>query len=342
MAGNPTPRQMAKELLQGILPSRPLLMPIVFSLGARLENLSLGSFLSNPTKISNSLKLIRSYQPMDGVACYFNPNLEMEALGGAPEWGAEDQPPTIGWPDARKGELPPGLRSAEDAARSPQVQVAIEVIRRLKSLLRDEPVLMAGVAGPFTLAARLTQLDREGLCAEDFPVATLQMAASVITQISAALVAAGANLIFIQEEILPTLTPEGCEAWASLLAPTFNVARFYEALPVLQLANGRFFVENSDVIFNRQWDCVVCPPLEGLGSRWSASTVSLKSVLLGITLPPEALLPKGVGAEGHQLLPAVISDLRPVILTTTGDIRSIEDLKQLITILEKVPRTPQP
>src|ERR1700683_4523125 len=46
-----TPRQMVKALLQGATPSRPLLVPVIFSLGARLQNLPLPHFLANPTKI---------------------------------------------------------------------------------------------------------------------------------------------------------------------------------------------------------------------------------------------------------------------------------------------------
>ncbi len=81
MEVNPTPRQIAKGLLKGIVPARPLFLPIVFSLGAKVENVPLGMFLRNPTKIASSLRQIRSHLRSDGVACYFDPYLEVEALG---------------------------------------------------------------------------------------------------------------------------------------------------------------------------------------------------------------------------------------------------------------------
>ncbi|MGB0034705.1 MAG: uroporphyrinogen decarboxylase family protein, partial [Candidatus Acidiferrales bacterium] len=156
MAANSTPRQIVKGLLQGTPPARPLFLPIVFSLGARVENIPLRTYLTNPTKISNSLRQIRGPLRSDGLACYFDPFLEVEALGAELRWESDEKPPSIHWPQSSpKGEIPAGLRSPEEAAKSGRVPVALEVIRRLNSLLRDESILMAGVTGPFTLAARL-------------------------------------------------------------------------------------------------------------------------------------------------------------------------------------------
>ena len=66
MAETFNPRQAVKGLLQGIAPPRALFLPIVFSLGARIENLPLRNFLSNPTKISNALRQIRAHLRADG------------------------------------------------------------------------------------------------------------------------------------------------------------------------------------------------------------------------------------------------------------------------------------
>jgi hypothetical protein len=77
----------------------------------------------------------------------------------------------------------------------------------------------------------------------------LELAAATITQIASKFVEAGASVIFIQEDILPVLSAEYCEAWASLLAPAINIVRFYEALPVLQIMDSHSFVQNEQVIF---------------------------------------------------------------------------------------------
>src|SRR6266436_8908220 len=162
MEQSPTPRQMAKGLLSGIVPSRPLFLPIVFSLGAKVENVPLGTFLGNPTKISSALRQMRTHLRSDGVACYFDPYLEVEALAATLQRISDDRAPTIHWPrPARMGELPEGLRSPEEAANSGRVPVAVEVIRRMNALPNRDFLLMAGVTGPLTLAAQLTELERK-------------------------------------------------------------------------------------------------------------------------------------------------------------------------------------
>src|SRR4029077_14565910 len=138
---------MMKSLLQGNPQPRPLIVPIVFSLGAKIENLSRRAYLENPTKISNALRQIRTQLRSDGVACYFDRYLELEALGLETRWDSLNQEREIGWPEfARPGELSPQLssrlRSPEDAANSAPVRAGVEVIRRLNSILRDAPLLM--------------------------------------------------------------------------------------------------------------------------------------------------------------------------------------------------------
>src|SRR5262252_8989371 len=126
MSVSSSPRQILKELLQGNAPSRPLFVPIVFALGARVENLPLREFLSNPTKISNSLRQIRSRLRVDAVSCYFDPYLEIEALGGTLDWPSEQSATTlVRWPvSAGKGQLPSSLRSPEDVVKSGRIPVA--------------------------------------------------------------------------------------------------------------------------------------------------------------------------------------------------------------------------
>ena len=334
-----TPRQMLKGLLQGAVQPRPLFLPIVFSLGAKVENVPLRVFLGNATKISNSIKQIRAYLRSDGVTCYFDPYLEAEALGAVLQWKAEDQLPRIQWPQhAEKGELPDGLRSPEDAAKSGRVSVAVEAIRRLKSLLRDEPLLISGVTGPFTLAARLTGLERvESPLHEDFSESALELAAATITQIASKFVAAGANVIFVQESVLPRLSAEQSEGWASSLAPAINIVRFYEALPVLQISSSRSFADNQQIIYEQGWDCIVCGALASFESGTTEIVPPAASFKLGIALPVELLQLQLADAETvFQNLRATIRKLHPAIVTTASDVPAGTDIKVLSRVWEAV------
>src|ERR1700740_577008 len=203
MGGAFHPRQAVKELLQGIAPSRPLLLPIVFSLGARIENLPLRDFLLNPTKISNALRQIRTHLRSDGVTCYFDPFLEAEALGGALAWDAEGQRASLHWPQpGETSDLPDGLRSPDEAVKSGRVPVAVEVIARLKPLVGGQSLLMAGCRGTFTLAALLTQSDDTNGNHDRAPSsAAMEFAGEVAAAVARAFVEAGARAIFVCERI---------------------------------------------------------------------------------------------------------------------------------------------
>ena len=81
MNANLTPRQMLKGMLQGTPPSRPLFLPIVFSLGAKVENLRLPAFLANATKITNALRQVCLHRTLRRRRLLFRSLPRAEALG---------------------------------------------------------------------------------------------------------------------------------------------------------------------------------------------------------------------------------------------------------------------
>jgi hypothetical protein len=330
MAENPTPRQMARDLLQGIAPRRPLLLPIVFSLGGRVENLPLRAFLASPTKICNSLRQFRSRLSVDGVTCYFDPYLEVEALGAALRWQSDEQPPAFCWPGSpRQGKLPPGLRLPKEAIKAGRIPIAAEVIRRLASLVRDDTLLMADVSGPFTLAASLLQLGEPELaCADNVCSSALDLSAAMLTQTASTFVEAGAHVILIHEDVLPRLTNESADDWVNRLSPVINIARFYGALPLLLLTNNAAAAQNLELLANRELEAVLCPALQ-TPSR--AGWPSAGTAKLGVALPPNCLQP-------DPALMKRLESLHPAVVTTAGDVPPSADIKQLVAMCEEVRR----
>lgn len=332
MPPNLTARQILAGLLKGVAQPRPLWMPIVFSLGSKTENLSFRAFLSNATKISNSMRQITGHLRSDGLSCYFDSYLEAEALGGELNWNPETQRPALGWPRTEKGELPDDLHEPEDAMKRGRVAIAIEVIRRLKSLQREDALLTAGVTGPFTLAGLITQSERESALA--LPEAALEVAASMMVRLSSAFAEAGANVIFIREEVLPPFEAGSCEAWAERLAPAFNIIRFYQSLPMLQIVDSVSGVGISEAIRQQDLDCVVCHTVE---FPQSTPDSLLGDVMRGLALPQEIFLPEKVNdRDVGSVLDGVISGFCPSIVTTAGDVPVDTDMKRLMTISERI------
>jgi hypothetical protein len=329
------PRQAVLGLLQSIAPARPLFLPIVFSLGARIENVSLRNFLTNPTKISNALRQIRTHLRSDGITCYFDPYLEAEALGGVLDWESDARHPSLRWPQpSHDGELPEGLCVPDETAKRGRVPIALEVIRRLKPLVRDDFLLVAGVTGPLTLAAQLAQIDTSGSAQKQSPPdSALSLAADVTPVVARALVEAGANVILIREELLPA-SSVGLADWASRLASTINIVRFYEALPVLLLGPQHFAAAELHAIFTEPLDAVVSAPIE---SAITSSATERRNALRGISLPAGAFDADVLNApQLTAALRKIISEQRLALVTTTSDLPSTADLKVLNAIAEEV------
>ena len=259
-----------------------------------------------------------------GISCYFDPNLETEAFGATIEWDGDSA--RVTWPNSARnasGGAPPLSASFADrvgmAAKSGRVPVAIDVIKRLAALMRDGTLLTAGVTGPFTLARNIMQ-DGD---AADVQTDILEQAASVTTAISSVFAEAGANVTFIREERLPVLSAEQFENWTSLLAPTFNVIRFYQALPVLLFADSDSVDQNREMILQHAWDCVVSVPIG------SGDLSGINAVGLGLALP-------AAEDTDEQAIARAISDCHPALITTVDDVPPTADIKRLTRIFEEV------
>jgi uroporphyrinogen decarboxylase-like protein len=333
------PRQAVKGLLQGIAPPRALFLPIVFSLGARIESLPLRNFLSNPTKISNALRQIRAHLRSDGVTCYFDPFLEAEALGGALDWDAQGQRASLRWPQPGENfDLPGGLRSPDEVAKSGRVPVAVEVIARMKPLVRGQSLLIAGVTGPFTLGALLTQTnDTNGNRDRDPDAAAMNLAGEVTAAVARAFVEAGADTIFVREQVPPTLTAETVAEWALRLATTINIVRFYDALPVLLLTCRDSMGTISSLIAGQAWGCILCPETRSMSPSGFKSLAALGPSRFGVALPPAVFTSEASNTEevAGPVSPAIL-DLHPAVITTAGDLPASVDLKPLNRLWDAV------
>jgi hypothetical protein len=199
---------------------------------------------------------------------------------------------------------------------------------------------MAGVSGPLTLASRLTGVHgHDPNASVDLPDAVLEVATSEVAHASKAFAEAGANLVFLREERLPAKSGGNSQDWESMLGPIFNVIRFYEAQPVLQIADEHALAENPEAIPQLAQGCVVCLPLEAIESLPKEKYSGMRSAKLGIGLPVTAFQPDQPGdASFGSRLGQLISDVRPAIVTTTSDVPAATDLKRLAAISELVRR----
>ena len=315
MNGPPTPRRVIKSILRGEPPQRPLLMPIMFGLGARIQNLPFRDFCGSPTKIAAALRQISNVYRMDGAACYFDPLLEAEVLGCKLSWNADSSHGSL-------ASAPPvdALPALDAIGQNPRVRLVCDVVKRSKVMLPAEPALMVRVTGPLTLAAQLS-----GATENPADSALLEFAAQLAERIAREYVEAGADSVFLVEEQLPT-SPLAWQQLSSLLEPVVNMIRFYEALPVLLLTSA-LTAESAKAMLTQHWDCLLCPsadPVEILEIRGSEKT------LKGRALPPAFF------EEDPAVIDALIRSTRargasgtPLLLTSSADIPPSADPRKL-------------
>lgn len=320
-----SPRTRIKALLKGEQCGSPLLMPIVFSLGSRLENVPLREFLGNPTKIANALRQIRATLKVDGICCYFDPLLEIEALGAQLDWTAEAARLVSPGFSARAAD-----DSAENIVSQGRVPVVIEVLKRAKLMLRDEPALMVRVTGPLTLASQLTGGDKH----EAPNPRIVERCAGIASALVRSYLDAGADVIFLVENSLPAQVSDFCDLWAGLLDPIINVTKFYEALPVLVLDDPYVTAETLSLITGRSWDCALCPSVSAArllpADHWTSSSSAIGMVL--DTGSAMQSLEGDVWARCHDQW----QEAKTILLTTTEDISSAVNLKQLAAGLQRL------
>lgn len=321
-----TPRQMIKALLRGAAPSRPLLMPIIFSLGARMENLPMRSFQTNPTKIANALRQIRSVLSVDGLTCYYDPFLEAEALGCQREWRTDGASsitcPSFSTVDDLRGKM----SSPESLASRGHIPVACDVLRRLKVMLKDEPALMVRVNGPFSIAAQLLGDKAVTLPRDPLPRDLVEFAAEVTASVSKTFLEAGADVILLTEGLLSEMSAETCAWYAALLSPIANVVRFYEALPVLFLAGATVSGTNLSQLLEHTQDCIPCWTPSG-AELAQGSLSYLREGSAGIALRAETFRMQQLFSP--DVLGNLASARRIAFITSSGDLAETADPKHL-------------
>jgi len=190
---------------------------------------------------------------------------------------------------------------------------------------------MASVSGPFSLAEQLaTMLVPSPRNAGESPNWPLEVATAAITEVCKAFAEAGANLLFLRENTLRVDQAGVLEKWVARLTPIFNIIRFYEALPVLQIADENVIKANVAAILRSVQGCVVCASPDALATFVSQEGRISGSAALGISLPSSVFQEEQPGGtDTSAILNRLISDLRPALVTTAEDVPATADLKRL-------------
>lgn len=291
-----------------------LFVPLIFSFGAVLEDLSIDRFLNDPTKISNTLRTIQSYFKVDGVVPYADTTLLAESLGG--EVSSDTYPPTVNpwkvWPEDMEHRT---ARLTETA----RVSVALEVTRRLNSLL-PQSILVGLVTGPFTLSSQLTGMPVHEILERP---ELLAGAAKATLTLAKAIGDTGVDIIVVHETEVPIKKSDAGKVIGRIYAPIWNTAKFYDILPLLMVE--RFPTEDIEVL-GRAVDGLLYP-------AGALGALSKKPKKLSLALPVELLESEPDEIEAFLTngeVAAALQSARVLLVTTDREVPETVDRERMI------------
>jgi uroporphyrinogen-III decarboxylase len=290
---------MPKEILRSCFESgnilRPLVVPLIFSYAAKLQKADLKSFYTNPTILTNTLYNAWKFFQYDALVNYIDETLELEALCFNVQWQYEHYR-VAGKPLEIENLNWKGIKERG------RIPIATEVIKRLKIMVKDECVIIGVLNGPFTV---LKKINRGGKNVE-----LLQKIASAELEICQAYSEAGADLVLLFEEGLPT-NEETLFEYVKALLPIRNVANFFEARLIL-LPKDADSPQNLDVIQDS---------VDGIILKSEQKSLNQVKVSLGLALPNNLFYnAEKITRSVQQKLKGGI---KPFLLTTEEEVCNI-------------------
>lgn len=227
----------SKELIQLLFSSNKLpripVMPLVFSHACRLEQISVRRMLTDAGQLSKCLQNARELYGYDAIICPFDLTLEAEACGCAIQWKNNYELPFISshlsWEDNVE------RTDFSDLAQKGRIPIVLEALRRIKEVLGKNFPVAAGIAGPLTLAERLSNIDIPAGFQQN-PHAMeklLNFAANASLSLCKAFCEIQPDMIFIIDNHLHRLESQYLSFAYSLFKPLLKVIRFYNAYAIL-------------------------------------------------------------------------------------------------------------
>ncbi len=293
-----SPRRRCRKLVKrGKVPSQPLLMPIAHTVAAQIEGLNVREFLTDATRMSKCLTALHQAIRVDAIVCFFDASSIAEAVGAQLDWGSYP-PEVIAKPSQA---IPENI--ADLLGNHARIQTGVDVLKRLRATITDEALFAVVITGPATLAEQIS---------EDSDGASLELCGRIISETGRIFGEAGAHVIMIIEKAFPKA---GYQEWQAALLPVINVARFYNALPVL-VPIGMKHEQARQFSSEAPGNLLICADQALMDHK-----------------------PAGQILAG-QLSEWTVSNHGVSLLTTAGEIPPDSDIPELCTACQRIQRSP--
>jgi len=227
-------REAFRKTMQAANVERPVFVPIVYRLAARIEQTPLLDMVSNPTSYANILESSWKLLRQDAIITSFDASLEMEIFGCQVEWPDDYELPAV----SRWTECELSSASLENSGR---LSVLLEATKRLIQTRGREVAIIGVMTGPCSLTANIvanTVPDREYSIEE-----IVALVGGQLTKYVRDLGEIKIDAIIIREDFLGEKYYEEFlayeKAYTAAYATLFNLTRFYNLAGLLMVEGGK-------------------------------------------------------------------------------------------------------
>jgi len=300
-----------------------LFIPLIFSFGARLEDMPVEDFLRNPTKITNALRAIQSHFQTDGVLCYGYKQAIAEAL----EIRSNKTNTTL--TDLSKKSLEQMEKRIQDLTSREAVTNAIEVTKRLRILMPDT-LLKVIVMGPWTLASLWTNLSVEELL--NHP-RVMNLASKAVLSFVKAMGDTGVDILMITEKQVPAVNDQSKNILKRFYSPSYNTAKFYNIAAYVMIEKLSF---SEARLLNKIINGLIIPSELGIDAIKSFKKVSVAIPVSLLEQEPDEIekyfITTGIheAAKGSRLQLLTTCSEIPETLNKEFMIRGIQKIQEII------------
>lgn len=207
---------------------RPVFVPFVYGLAAKLSQLPLQEMVSDATYYTHALEETYKLLQYDGIVNNFDTTLEAETFGCEVEWPDNYMAPrTTGCSKLQSQEL-----NLEGSGRIP---ILLETTKRVVMSQGKETAVIGVLTGPCSLAKTITGYESDEKSRDIENV--ISLAGRLLTKITRNLCELKIDAVFFREDLLGREYPAELlsrnKHYAAVYATLFNLIKYYNCYPVL-------------------------------------------------------------------------------------------------------------
>ncbi len=308
-------------------------LPLVCSLAAKIQGISVKTMLANPTKMAIAFQKSQKLFGYDGIFNIVDPTLEAEACGCQIDWSGECEMPSIASHPLEEGKSIEDIVLSDFETRG-RVPTVLEATKRLQMVLGNKMDIIGTVMGPLSLSGHLGgEVFKKNLKNDlSKAFATIKHANAIIIRLCKLYCENKLDGILIYDPPVSQLNVETIRLIRPFYRTLYNVVNYFNVYFIISVGSPP--AEILDLTFDLNADGIIVSGITEIDYMLGVATGKGKNLGYGI---PEAALLGSV-----DLLREMVGNLIPkarkgFFFTTDGPLpyeTPVENIHELTNMLQ--------